>query len=98
MVCQPQLLLVVVLPATAIASGGVTVKFEKYKASGTDLGTITFSSGDAVGQVREVVLTTTDGADDGRVFAAGDHINIEVDGGGGASSGAVNVWMYFEAL
>jgi len=85
------------LVSTAVASGAMAVKLEQFKAGGTHLGTITFSSGDSVGQAREVVLAPGQAADEARIFGRGELINIEVDGAGAASKGGANVWLYFEA-
>lgn len=83
---------------TAVASGAMAVKLEQFAAGGTTLGTITFSSGDGVGQVREITLASGKSAAEARNnLGTGTAINLEVDGGGAASKGGANIYLYFEA-
>jgi len=83
---------------TAVASGAMAVKLEQFAAGGTTLGTITFSSGDAVGQVRELTLASGKSAAEARAnLGTGVSLNLEVDGGGAASKGGANIYLYFEA-
>jgi len=84
---------------TVIASGAMAVKVEKGTAGGTELGTITFSSGDSLGQVRELVVAGGTAAANARDnIPGGTNLNLEVDGGGDATKGQANIYLYFEPI
>lgn len=84
--------------ATAIdTSGAMEIDLELNAASGTEMMSISVAASSAVGTAAEATVSSADACKHlDRDDANRDAVNIEVDGGTGAS-GAVNLQLYFES-
>ena len=82
----------------AVASANYEIDLELNAAAGTEIMTITVAtSGSAIGTIAEATFSdATAGYDLDRDNADRDAINIEI--GGNAGAGTVDIFMYFEPM